>query len=169
MSPQKIKSESRSVVYDSLQPHGLYSPCSSPGQNSEPFTSPGDLPNPGIEPMFPTLQAILYQLSHQGSPKSVLIPRHCHPVTLPGQTDFAEVIKSWISMWWNDPGLSGQPNVITWVGLRVSQSPEGKKVRRLEAGSTARKHRQPLGTGEKGKKRDSPLASQKKHSRAEPF
>ena len=28
------KSESRSVVSDSLQPHGLYSPCYSPGQNT---------------------------------------------------------------------------------------------------------------------------------------
>ena len=32
-----------------------------------PFPSPGDLPNPGIEPGSPTLQ-ILYHLSHQGSP-----------------------------------------------------------------------------------------------------
>ena len=29
--------------------------------------SPGDLPNPGIKPGFPTLQQILYHLSHQGS------------------------------------------------------------------------------------------------------
>ena len=42
--------------------HGI-----SPGQ---PFqTSPGDLPNPGIEPRPPTLQRILYQLSHKGSPR----------------------------------------------------------------------------------------------------
>ena len=33
------------------------------------FLSPGDLPNPGIEPRSPTLQQILYQLSHQGSPR----------------------------------------------------------------------------------------------------
>ena len=30
--------------------------------------SPGDIPNPGMEPRSPTLQVILYQLSHQGSP-----------------------------------------------------------------------------------------------------
>ena len=29
----------------------------------------GDLPNPGIEPRSPALQMILYQLSHQGSPR----------------------------------------------------------------------------------------------------
>ena len=30
--------------------------------------SPGDLPDPGIEPASPTLQAISLPLSHQGSP-----------------------------------------------------------------------------------------------------
>ena len=30
---------------------------------------PGDLPNLGIEPRSPTLQAVLYCLSHQGSPR----------------------------------------------------------------------------------------------------
>ena len=32
-----------------------------------PFLSPGDLPDPGIEPGSPILQVILYHLSHQGS------------------------------------------------------------------------------------------------------
>ena len=31
--------------------------------------SPGDLPNPGIEPRSPTLQVVFYQLSHEGSPR----------------------------------------------------------------------------------------------------
>ena len=50
-------SESRSVVSDSLQPHG-YSPWDSLSQNLEwqPFPSPGDLPNPGTEPRSSTLQ-----------------------------------------------------------------------------------------------------------------
>ena len=34
-----------------------------------PLPSPGDLPNPGIKPGSLTLQAILYQLSHKGSPR----------------------------------------------------------------------------------------------------
>ena len=42
--------------------------------SGEPFPSPGDLPNPGIEPRSPTLQADSLpaepQISHQGSPKS---------------------------------------------------------------------------------------------------
>ena len=33
-----------------------------------PFPSPGDLPNPGIEPRSPAMQADSYQLSHKGSP-----------------------------------------------------------------------------------------------------
>ena len=36
-----------------------------------PFPSPGDLPDPGIEPGLPAMQAdaqMLYRLSHQGSP-----------------------------------------------------------------------------------------------------
>ena len=54
------ESEIRSVISDSLQPHGLYSPWNSLGQNTgvgKPFPSPGDLPNPGIELRTPTLQA----------------------------------------------------------------------------------------------------------------
>ena len=34
-----------------------------------PCPSPGDLPNPGIEPRSPALRQTLYHLSHQGSPK----------------------------------------------------------------------------------------------------
>ena len=33
-----------------------------------PFPSPGDPPNLGVEPRSPALQAILYPMSHQGSP-----------------------------------------------------------------------------------------------------
>ena len=56
--PAKWKdSERHSVVSDSLQPHGLYSPWNSPGQNTGVGSSPGDLPNPRIEPRSPALQA----------------------------------------------------------------------------------------------------------------
>ena len=34
-----------------------------------PFPSPGDFPDPGTEPRSPALQAILYQLIQQGSPR----------------------------------------------------------------------------------------------------
>ena len=64
-------SESCSVMSDSLQPHGLYSPWNSPCQN----TGVGSLslfqaifPTQGLNPGLPHCRQILYQLSHQGSP-----------------------------------------------------------------------------------------------------
>ena len=53
------KSESRSVMSDSLWPHGLYSPWKSPGQNTGVVAFPffRGSSNPGIEPRAPTLQA----------------------------------------------------------------------------------------------------------------
>ena len=66
------ESESHSVMSDSLRPHGLYSPWNSPGQN----TGAGSLslfqgifPTQGWNPGFPHCRQILYQLSHQGSPR----------------------------------------------------------------------------------------------------
>ena len=57
---------------DSLQPHGLYSPWDSPGQNTE----VGSLsllqvifPTQGWNPGLPHCRQILYQLSHEGSPR----------------------------------------------------------------------------------------------------
>ena len=68
---RKWKSESCSFVSDPLQPHGLYSPWNSPGQNpgvgslsllQEIFPTQGS--NPGLR----HCRWILYQLSHKGSP-----------------------------------------------------------------------------------------------------
>ena len=63
--------ECRSVVSDSLRPHGRYSPWDSPGQN----TGVGSLcllqgifPTQGSNPGLPHCRQFLYQLSHQGSP-----------------------------------------------------------------------------------------------------
>ena len=57
---------------DSLQPHGLYSPWNSPGQN----TGVGSLsflqeifPTQGLNPDLPHCRWIIYQLSHKGSPR----------------------------------------------------------------------------------------------------
>ena len=65
------ESESRSAVSDSLRPQTVASqaPLSvgfarSECQSGQPFPSPQDLPNPGIKPRSPTLQADLYCLSH---------------------------------------------------------------------------------------------------------
>ena len=55
-----VESESLSVMSDSWWLHGLYNPWNSPGHNtgvSSLFLLQGNLPNPGIEPRSPALQA----------------------------------------------------------------------------------------------------------------
>ena len=66
------ESDSPSIVSGSLRPHGLYSPWNSPGQN----TGVGSLsllqgifPTQGSNPGLPYCRWILYQVSHQGSPR----------------------------------------------------------------------------------------------------
>ena len=68
------ESESCSVVSNSLQPHGLYSPWNSPGKN----TGVGShsllqriFPTQGSNPGFPHCRWILYRLRHQGSPRTL--------------------------------------------------------------------------------------------------
>ena len=72
MSGYTKKRESHSVLSDSLQPHGLYSPWNSLGQNtgvdSLSFLQ-GVFPTQGSNPGLPPYSRILYQLSHKGSPK----------------------------------------------------------------------------------------------------
>ena len=65
------ESESRSVMSDSLWPHGPYNPWKSPGQN----TGVGSrslrqriFPTQGLNPGLPHCRWVLYQLSHQGCP-----------------------------------------------------------------------------------------------------
>ena len=60
-------------MFHSLGAHGLYSPWNSPWPEywtGPPFPSPGDLPNPGIKPRFPTLQADSLPAEPQGKPKN---------------------------------------------------------------------------------------------------
>ena len=73
------ESEGRSIVSDSLRPHGIYSPWNSPGQN----TGVGSLSLlqgifliQGLNPGFLHCRRILYQLSHKGSPKIDVIISH---------------------------------------------------------------------------------------------
>ena len=65
-------SESHSVMPDSLQPHGLYSPLNSPGQNTRVGSLSllqGIFPTQGLNPGLLHCQWILYQLSPKGSPR----------------------------------------------------------------------------------------------------
>ena len=57
---------------DSLQPHGLYSPWNSPGKNTGDGSFSllqGTFSAQGLNPGLPHCRWILYQLSHQGSPR----------------------------------------------------------------------------------------------------
>ena len=59
---------------DSLQPHGHQAPPSMGFSRQEywsgvPFPSPGDLPDPGIEPGSPALQADFLPTAPPGKPK----------------------------------------------------------------------------------------------------
>ena len=72
-------SENRSVMSDSLQPHGLYSTWNSPGQN----TGLGSLslhqrifPTQRSNPGLLHCRRILYQLSHKGNHKLIKEARH---------------------------------------------------------------------------------------------
>ena len=74
--------ESCSAVSDSLRPHGLYSPWNSPGQNTGVGScSPlqGIIPTQGSHPGLPHCRQILYQLSHQGSPR--ILEWVAHPIS----------------------------------------------------------------------------------------
>ena len=57
-----------------LQPHGLYSPWNSPGQNTRVGSLSllqGIFPTRGSNPGLPHCRQILYQLSHKGSPRTL--------------------------------------------------------------------------------------------------
>ena len=65
------ESESCSVVSYSLQPHGLYSPWNSPGQNTDVGSLSllqGYVPTQGSNPGLLHCRQISYQLNHKESP-----------------------------------------------------------------------------------------------------
>ena len=83
--------ESHSVVSNSLRPHRLHTPWSSPGQNTGVGSHSllqGIFPTQGSNPGLPHCRRILYQLSHQvviicrcfflHSPHSFLLPLCSH-------------------------------------------------------------------------------------------
>ena len=74
-------SESHSVVPNSLQLHRLYSPWNSSGQHTGVGSCSllqGIFPTQGSNPGLPHCRRILYQLSHQGSPRTL------EPIPSPG-------------------------------------------------------------------------------------
>ena len=77
---QCLENESCSVMSDSLQSHGPYSPQNSPGQNTAVgslFLLQGIFPSQGSNPGLPHCRQILYQLSHKGSPSLSCVYSQC--------------------------------------------------------------------------------------------
>ena len=78
-----IESESHSVSFDSLWPHGLYSPRNSPAQNTGVGSHSllqGIVPTQGLNPGLLHWRQILYCLGHQGNP-------HWHIIITPNPSD----------------------------------------------------------------------------------
>ena len=100
-------SESHSVVFNSLQLHGLYIPWNSPGQD----TGMGSLsllqgifPTQGLNPGLPHCRWILYHLSHMTSCQPTTTSSNILDNFLQGkcfhnqqeeENDFQELLKSW--------------------------------------------------------------------------
>ena len=85
LDSNESESESCLVMSDSLQPHGLYSPFNSPGQNTEVGSLSllqGIFPTQGSNQGLLHCRWILYQLSYQGSPLYSLIPLYYPPLSL---------------------------------------------------------------------------------------
>ena len=97
------------LSYPNLQPHGLYSPWNSPGQK----TGVGSLsllqaifPTQGLNPGFPHCRWILYQLSHQGSPRILewvnypFCSRFSWPRNRPGVSCITGgFFTNWVAVW----------------------------------------------------------------------
>ena len=111
------ESESPLVMSDSLRPHGLYSPRNSLGQN----TGVGSLslPNPGIKPRSPALQADSLPAEPQEKPKNIGV----------GTLSFIQGIVPTLG---SNPGLThcrvnlyqlnhkGSPRILEWVAYPFS-------------------------------------------------
>ena len=66
----------KSVGSNSLGPHGPYGPWNFPGQNTALGSLSllqGTFPSQGLNPGLPHYRQNLYQLSHKGSPSSVVV------------------------------------------------------------------------------------------------
>ena len=76
-----MKSESSSVIFDSLPPHGLYSSWNSPGQNTgvgSLFLLQGIFSTQGLNQGLLHCGQILYQQGYQRNPFETVRQRYLH-------------------------------------------------------------------------------------------
>ena len=127
-------SESRSVVFDPLWSHGLYSPWNSPGQN----TGVGSLsllqgifPTQGSNPGLPHGRQILYQLSHSLGEKYSSEPPETNttwpaPYFQPYETQSRENIWDcwdfWHTEWWAHKRCCFKLLGLWWFGMAATEN-----------------------------------------------
>ena len=125
----------------SLQPHGLYSPWNSPGQNTREGSCSllqGIFPKQGSNPGLPHCRQILYQLSHKGSPRIlewIAYPFYS-PWNSPGQNTGVgslSLLQGIFPTQGSNPGLphcrqilyqlshQGSPRILGWVAVPFSR------------------------------------------------
>ena len=108
-------------MYDSLRPHGLYSPWNSLGQNTgvgSLFLPQGIFPTQGWNPGLPQCRQILYQLSHQGSPR--ILEWVAYPFSQPrNQTRVFSIAGGFFTSW----AIKEALNRMAWYKFPLSSSP----------------------------------------------
>ena len=125
------------ITSSSLQPHGLYSPLNSSGQNTgvgSVSLLQGIFPTQGSNPGLLHCRWILYQLSHKGSPR--ILEWVAHPFSSGS---------SWLRNWTRVPyiaggfftknlcpELSGEPWAISTWGLLINNMAIALVVKRVQ-------------------------------------
>ena len=128
MKVKLLKSVSHSVLTDFLQPHGQVAqqaPLSMGFFRQEywrgqPFPSPADLPNPGIEPGLPHCRQIVYHLRHEVKVKvTQLSPTLSDPIDYTVHGILQARILEWVAFPFSRG--SSQPRDLTQVSHNIGR------------------------------------------------
>ena len=140
MALRSRESESLSVMSDSSQPHGLYSPWSSSGQNTgvgRLSLLQGIFPTQGFNPGLLNCRLILYQLSHKESPRIlewVAFPFSRGSSQSRNQTGVSCIAGGFFTNW--------AMREVHWGPERGHKHPSCRVGQRLPEGPAASLHRQ---------------------------
>ena len=126
---EKSESESCSVMSDSLRPHGIDSPWNSLAQNAGVGSLSrlqGIFPTQGLNPGLPHCRQILYQLSHQGSPR--ILEWGAYPSSRGSSQPRNQTRISCIAGRFLPTELSGKPKIYVYISLNLVQSYEARTL-----------------------------------------
>ena len=108
----------------SLRPHGLSSPWNSPGKNTGVDSLSllqGILPTQGLSPGLPHFRQILYQLSHQGSPR--ILEWVVYPFSSGSSRPRNQPGVSWLQVDSSPTELTGKPSLCQiWLHFALAWS-----------------------------------------------